>query len=619
MAASGKRSWKLQEFVAHGGKVNCLALGRASGRVMVTGGEDKKVNMWAVGKPNCIMSLSGHTSPVESVRFGHAEEIVVAGSLSGALKLWDLELAKIVRTLTGHKASVKSLDLHPYGEFVASGSTDTNIKLWDIRRKGCIFTYKGHTNGVNTIRFSPDGRWIASASEDSTVKIWDLTAGKLLTDLRQHSASVTCLEFHPNEFLMATGSLDGTAKFWDLEAFHMVDSVEADAGGIRCICFHPDGQCLYAGNSDCCTVLGWEPGTKFDSVPVSWGNIESITVGQNQLIGASTNQSNVSTYVVDLSKTKPIGGSAPNQPSQTPLSSSGRKSFAERPPTQSTKQAKPKEEPLEHAQPEEDPAEDDTSTADIQNEADYREIFQPKNRDSNKKVEPFSPPDEGVHATKPSSANPGATKVIPASRHEPAGLNMDDFLPKQAQNAAGGVAKKPNVSEIDALNLIGRGHDSMMAVMSSRQRNLQIVRALWTGGNIKTAVDSAIGMNDQAVVVDVLNILCAKSNLWSLDMCALLLPQLKDLLGSKYENYVQTTCMSLRTILKNFGPVIKSNVTAAPAGGGVDISREERYQKCNTCYGYLMAIRAVIDKKASTSGKMSSTFREIQLLLGTLD
>ena len=31
---------------------------------------------------------------VEAVRFGHAEDMVVAGSLSGALKVWDLEQAK---------------------------------------------------------------------------------------------------------------------------------------------------------------------------------------------------------------------------------------------------------------------------------------------------------------------------------------------------------------------------------------------------------------------------------------------------------------------------------------------------------------------------------------------
>ncbi len=166
-----KRSWKLQEFVAHGANVNCLALGQQSGRVMVTGGDDKKVNMWAVGKPNCIMSLSGHTTPVECVRFNSNEELVAAGSQSGSLKIWDLEAAKSIRTLTGHKGNTRSLDFHPYGDFVASGSVDLNIKLWDIRRKGCIFTYKGHTGPITCIRFSPDGRWIASTSEDGLVKV----------------------------------------------------------------------------------------------------------------------------------------------------------------------------------------------------------------------------------------------------------------------------------------------------------------------------------------------------------------------------------------------------------------------------------------------------------------
>jgi WD40 repeat protein len=42
----------------------------------------------------CFQSLTGHTTPVESVRFGPDEEMVMAGSMSGALKIWDLEQAK---------------------------------------------------------------------------------------------------------------------------------------------------------------------------------------------------------------------------------------------------------------------------------------------------------------------------------------------------------------------------------------------------------------------------------------------------------------------------------------------------------------------------------------------
>lgn len=47
-----------EEFVAHSASVNCLALGEKSGRVLVTGGEDRKVNLWAVGKPNCVMVIN---------------------------------------------------------------------------------------------------------------------------------------------------------------------------------------------------------------------------------------------------------------------------------------------------------------------------------------------------------------------------------------------------------------------------------------------------------------------------------------------------------------------------------------------------------------------------------
>jgi hypothetical protein len=41
--------------VAHTSNVNCLKIGKKSSRVLVTGGEDHKVNMWAIGKPNAIL------------------------------------------------------------------------------------------------------------------------------------------------------------------------------------------------------------------------------------------------------------------------------------------------------------------------------------------------------------------------------------------------------------------------------------------------------------------------------------------------------------------------------------------------------------------------------------
>ena len=51
--------------------------------------------------------------------------------------------------------------------------------------------------------------------------------------------------------------------------------------------------------------------------------------------------------------------------------------------------------------------------------------------------------------------------------------------------AVGGGGANVAMSETDAVGSIMKGHDSMAAVMSSRGKNLQIVRALYTGGNMK--------------------------------------------------------------------------------------------------------------------------------------
>ena len=41
--------------MAHASTVNCVRIGRRSSGVMVTGGDDKRVNMWAIGKPHALL------------------------------------------------------------------------------------------------------------------------------------------------------------------------------------------------------------------------------------------------------------------------------------------------------------------------------------------------------------------------------------------------------------------------------------------------------------------------------------------------------------------------------------------------------------------------------------
>nr|VDD03622.1 unnamed protein product [Brassica rapa] len=62
----------VEEFVAYSAAVNCLKIGRKPSRVLVTGGEDHKVNLWAICKPNAILVIT----------FDASEVLVAAGAAS---------------------------------------------------------------------------------------------------------------------------------------------------------------------------------------------------------------------------------------------------------------------------------------------------------------------------------------------------------------------------------------------------------------------------------------------------------------------------------------------------------------------------------------------------------
>uniref|UniRef100_A0A6Q2Y2Y5 Katanin p80 WD40 repeat-containing subunit B1 n=1 Tax=Esox lucius TaxID=8010 RepID=A0A6Q2Y2Y5_ESOLU len=661
VANTTKTSWKLQEIVAHSSNVSCLALGKSSGRLLATGGEDCRVNIWAVSKPNCIMSLTGHNNPVSCVQFNNSEEQVVAGSQSGSLRVWDLEAAKILRTLMGHKANICSLDFHPFGEYLASGSMDTNIKLWDVRRKGCVFRYKGHTQAVRCLAFSPDGKWLASASDDSTIKLWDLTAGKMITEFTAHTGAVNIMQFHPNEYLLASGSSDRTIKLWDLEKFKMIGSSEGETGPVRCLAFNLDGCCLYSGAVDSLRVYGWEPDRCFDLVPVGWGKVADLAVCNHQLIGVSYNLTNVSSYVVDLMRVKKSGSVIQgmiqdDQPLPEPsLKGSTLRRNYDRPLTTCNAQRVKQSSVSERRSPEgerrspssEDEKDEKESSAEIRNPEDYKEIFQPKSSICSLlknppvasstpvlRVEPTvvatAPRPISVVTTRsqisnhtpapcPDPPQPVAiakaktqTSIIFSTRNEPIGLNVGDFLPPARNN-------RPSVlSDDEALAQIRKGHDTMCVMLTSRHKNLDTIRSVWGSGDVKTSLDSAVSMKDLSIVVDILNIINLKASLWKLDLCTSILPQIEELLQSKYESYVQTGCTSLKLILKRFWPLISDTLTAPPSVG-VDITREERHQKCKACFKQLKNLSNVVKNKADKVGRHGSTFKELQLLMAPLD
>lgn len=306
-------SSSLGECTCHAAPVTCLHLSPKTGRLLASGSEDKKINLTYLGKPSatCIASLVGHTTAIESVKFGGNEDVICGGSVSGGLKVWDLESTEVLRTFSGHKCSITCLDFHPYGDFFASGSLDSNIKLWDSRKKSCMYAYRAHGKDVRCLRFSPDGRWLASGGDEGVIKIWDLAAGNILAEFNDHSSPVTDLAFHPNELLLTSSSLDGTVRFWDLEAFVQVSSSTNESGPIYKVAYNEEGTVLFSCARDLLTCYQWEPTRTLSSLIVNWGRVRDLFVTPHSIMAASATVNSASIFAVNLGNKSPLTKLAP--------------------------------------------------------------------------------------------------------------------------------------------------------------------------------------------------------------------------------------------------------------------------------------------------------------------
>lgn len=668
-----KRVWKLQEFVAHSGRVHCARLGEKSGQVLATGGDDKRVNIWKIGKCSAMMSLSGQTSAVECCVFDKQEEVLVVGTAGGSMQVWNLEYRKMAGTLTGHRTACNSVEFHPYGEFFASGSADTNLKIWDLRRKSCIQTYKGHTGTINTIRFSPHGRWVATGGQDSQVKIWDLTAGKLMKDLDLHKGAITSLAFHPKEYLLASGSNDRTMKLWSLETFKSVGSTDLGSSSVQAVKFYVEEQAVLSASQDALRVYSTDSlSSPVDVIDVDWRGLQDmrLCLPEDKLMGVSSDASSMSVWVADLDKreagavkpsaagsysrplaTKASGptGSAGGPPSSVARapqarSSSGGPSGDDQESRRSPVLPRPSqngssEEPSRPSrlQPETQAQRGSTSpkafasvptpqpsdvaagppqeapSAPVRDQAygsKKREELRPQALEQPSQQVGYSPKALGGQALAPFPEVADSSPVAASAEK--------DAMPQGSKSPAAPSKPQPSVLDAgaDQVSQLALQHPQMMGVLQRRSTQVRRAKDLWAQGNLSSLAQGLQFPQDHAVICDFARAVMREKMVGALnlDACQALLPVMRDLMNSKYEDFALTGHQFAELLLQHFGDLItetRQSCAGIPERQ-LDLAREERLRKCNACHSEFKEIQ-----KSLAEGRLAGRFVSFRAALQT--
>ena len=102
---------------------------------------------------------------------------IVSGLDDRAVQVWDVSTGVELKVLKGHTDQVKSVRFLNDGTQIVSGLDDNSVQVWDASTGVELKGLKGHTDHVNSVRFLSDGMWIVSGSYDGSVQVWDASTG----------------------------------------------------------------------------------------------------------------------------------------------------------------------------------------------------------------------------------------------------------------------------------------------------------------------------------------------------------------------------------------------------------------------------------------------------------
>ncbi|KAJ3280118.1 hypothetical protein HDU79_011982, partial [Rhizoclosmatium sp. JEL0117] len=223
-------------------------------RTVVSGSWDTTVKLWSVeiGVKPKTLKYSGN---LISVAFSLDSKTVVTGSQDKTVKLWSVETGECVKTLIGHSSKVDSVAFSPDSKKVVSGAE--TVKLWSVETGECVKTLEGHSGHVTSVAFSLDSRTVASGSWDKTVKLWSVETGECIKTLEGHSGRVTSVAFSLDSETLASGSWDKTVKLWSVETGECVKTFEEnkylgpgeEAGEVYSVAFGPDAKSVISGSN----------------------------------------------------------------------------------------------------------------------------------------------------------------------------------------------------------------------------------------------------------------------------------------------------------------------------------------------------------------------------------
>ncbi|XP_022211008.2 autophagy-related protein 16 isoform X2 [Drosophila obscura] len=244
----------LMKFEAHENESHAVRWSPVE-RMVATGGADRKVKLWDIGKnstePRAV--LSGSSAGINSVDFDSTGAYILGTSNDYGARVWTVIDNRLRHTLTGHSGKVMAAKYVQEPIKVVTGSHDRTLKIWDLRSIACIETKFAGSSCNDLVTTDSLGSTIISGHYDKKIRFWDIRTEKQADDVLM-PAKITSLDLSKDCNYLICSVRDDTIKLLDLRKNQVISTFTNEHFKISCdfarASFNSSGLKIACGSAD---------------------------------------------------------------------------------------------------------------------------------------------------------------------------------------------------------------------------------------------------------------------------------------------------------------------------------------------------------------------------------
>lgn len=290
IAASLERPQLLRTLTGHTSPVNSVAVGPKD--VLVAGSSDRTISIWNY-KTGVLERTLNNTYIPNALLLSNDGQTIFSTGGEKAVRMWQTGTGNLVRVIPGFKAVVRSMDVDPDGQTFATATVDRKVQVWDIKTATLLKTFLGHTDFATCVAFSRDRQSLVSASGglDKSIRIWRLDRDEPPRILTGHLGWILSIALSSNGRYIASASNDQTVKLWDFKTGELIRTFTGHTKSVRSVLFTPDGRTVISGSEDG-TVRLWstDTGETIAILPGHTKKVMSISLSPNGRYLASASE-----------------------------------------------------------------------------------------------------------------------------------------------------------------------------------------------------------------------------------------------------------------------------------------------------------------------------------------